>query len=339
MMFSSRRVHCVAKCVMIVMFTSSDICAFQPASPVAPHETRMNLTRLPIGVSPLEKSQGVDIQGNLRKLAAPALSKALKDDLNLLEIDFPPLLPAKSAYDDFDNISELNANRDWLFQFIPLTSVPSWSILPDDKECELAVQEWGQSQYVRKLTRFTSIRAALVATGVEPVKAWGSTIASTFNRLTGGDGILADTSALDDLNEVQKDTICFLCQPGNGGPVEDWINIEKLHKESKMTTCIINGALDKVRDGYYPSLAFPALAATIPFYERFEAVLVLRPVADKGIYGWLFRVYPEDWQVMWQKPTTKGDTTTVDNVVVMTSKQRPSYSDCVKALLAAASNL
>ena len=64
---------------------------------------------------------------------------------------------------------------------------------------------------------------------------------------------------------------------------------------------IVNGALDKVRDGYYPAVFFPKLAATVDrFYKRFDSAFYLKPITDKGIYGWLFRVYGEPWQIYLQ---------------------------------------
>merc|ERR1711982_163171 len=88
-------------------------------------------------------------------------------------------------------------------------------------------------------------------------------------------GLLGDLSCLDDLEYGNNApaTIAFIIQPGNGGPVEDWINCEKIYKKSKKKTSlvIINGALDKVRDGYYPSIFFPKLASTVDrFYKKFE---------------------------------------------------------------------
>jgi len=57
---------------------------------------------------------------------------------------------------------------------------------------------------------------------------------------------------------------------------------------------IINGALDKLRGGYYPAVFFPKLAASVDrFFKKFESVFYLKPLCDKGAYGWLYRVYPE----------------------------------------------
>jgi hypothetical protein len=198
----------------------------------------------------------------------------------------------------------------------------------------------------RKNTKFTSIRAACETVGAKFTKAWGASFAETANRIVqGGDGILADSSMLDDLNSNIIPSLQLVCQPGNGGPVEDWINVESLHRhpraftaqqeqQSRVPTCIVNGALDKVRDGYYPSIFFPALAQKTDFYRSFEGVFVLKPITDKGVYGWLFRVYPEPWQVILQTATrnSKGELVVTDTMV-LTSKTRPSYAQAVQALV------
>jgi hypothetical protein len=168
------------------------------------------------------------------------------------------------------------------------------------------------------------------------VLPWGSRLASTMNKLTGGDGILGDSSCLDTLDVSQK-RVHLVCQPGNGGPVEDWINVKSLHEASKglCATVVVNGALDKVRDGYYPSLFFPALAKATPFYQDFEAALYLKPVSDKGVYGWIYRVYPEPWQVILQTPVknSDGQVIRVDERVALTSNSKPSFAQAVQALL------
>ena len=102
-----------------------------------------------------------------------------------------------------------------------------------------------------------------------------------------------------------------MVQPGNGGPVEDWVNCKKMSvARSDTPVVIINGALDKVRGGFYPAVFFPKLAKTVDrFYNKFESVFYVKPVSDKGVYGWLYRVYPEPWQVVWEdvKPGKDGN--------------------------------
>jgi hypothetical protein len=323
---------------------------------------------LPPGLSPFEKSiaKGLDVQGSFRKLAGPAFEQAIRDGATRLELEFPPLIGgdlSKTNFDDFDNVQELNANSDWCAQFLPTLagSIGSkrdvWFVLPDDKECELAKKEW-TGQRFRKAAKFTSIRAATCATaGTNNVAlAWGSSIASTVDKLKGGDGILADSSTLDDLNDAATtsttatERLHLVCQPGSGGPVEDWINVERLHNaasslspDKAVITCVLNGALDKVRDGYYAAVFFPALAKAVPFYKQFQAVFFLKPVSDKGMYGWLYRVYPEPWQVILQtaRPVQKGDETvmSVENTVALVSEDRPSYQVAVQAMLTAASKI
>ena len=302
------------------------------------------VTPLPPGLSPFEKAQAksLDTLGNFRKLASISINKAVADGVRKIEVDFPPFIADnKSQYDDYDNISELDTNRDWCVQLLPLLKLsnPTWLVLPDDKECELASTEWKGKLY--RAAKFTSIRGACDAVQAPNTKkAWGTSLAESVNRLQGGDGILADSSKIDSLqaDDVDSDRFHLVCQPGNGGPVEDWINVEALHDDSKsITTCVVNGALDKVRDGYYPAIFFPALAKTVPFYKSFESVFFAKPIADKGCAGWLFRCYPEPWQVVLQTPVTgKAGTLTIENSVVLQSATRPSYAQIIKSMVEAA---
>jgi Domain of unknown function (DUF1995) len=337
-----------------------------------PVATRLSakVSPLPRGISPFEKSTNRNVAQEIRTLAAEALSRA-RGTVMLGEIDYPPYLALgsrKTQFDDLDNIRELDTNRDWCIQFVTnelpkaYSSAPAWLVFPDDKEVELAKLSWPGAIY-QNAAKYTSLRAACEAVSKATSssnsnesqifrKAWGATFASTMNKVSGGDGILADSSKLDSLDAVaQSPRIHIVCQPGNGGPVEDWINVEQLHKTSNFKlscpTIVVNGALDKVRDGYYPALFFPALSRTVPFYREFEAIFVLKPIIDKGLYGWLYRVYPEPWQVVLQTPSKTttastqqrpgplSSTTTVQvaNSVALVSEKRPSYAECVNALL------
>lgn len=217
-------------------------------------------------------------------------------------MEFPPLIggsQSKSQFDDFDNVQELNQNRDWCIQLLPLLKKNVWFILPDLKECELAKEEWTGRRY-RDAAVWTSIEAVTKQYANDDYsKPWGATIASQFNKALGsegkGAGLLGNENSLDSLEESPD--YHLICQPGNGGPVEDWINCEQIHTQCdnpNVVSIIVNGALDKVRDGYYPGVFFPKLAATVNrFYDKFESVFYLKPISDKGLYGWLYRVYPE----------------------------------------------
>ena len=73
-----------------------------------------------------------------------------------------------------------------------------------------------------------------------------------------------------------------LCPPSS--PLSPFLSLEVYHAStpSPHALVIVNGALDKVRDGYYPAFAFPQLAKCAKrFYKDFDAVFYLRPVSDK----------------------------------------------------------
>jgi hypothetical protein len=319
------------------------------------------LSILPKDISPFEKSGSKrrDVQGDFRKLAASSLQKALQNGVTQLEVEFPPLLggdQSKSQFDDFDNVQELNKNRDWCIELLPSLSTtiiqPVWFILPDLKEVELAKEEWGGQRY-RQAAQFTSIEAVTEYYG-DYDKPWGATFASGMSSFLGGSdgdsGLLGDQSTLDPLDEADA-ALHLVCQPGNGGPVEDWINVKAFHEAAakgggggdggkSIPTCIVNGALDKVRDGYYASFIFPKLAKTFDFYRGFEAVFFLKPISDKGVYGWVYRVYPEPWQVVLQTPSRDDkkdpNKVVIIDTVVLVSETRPTYQECVQALLSTA---
>merc|ERR1719343_1828099 len=134
--------------------------------------TRLFLTPLPKDISPFDKSasKGRDIQGDLRKLATTAIERAFssKEPPTLLELEFPPLIggeQSKTQFDDFDNVQELNQNRDWCVQWLPTLSNEAfnnqkdiWFILPDTKEVELCKEEWKGDLY-RNAAVFSSIES------------------------------------------------------------------------------------------------------------------------------------------------------------------------------------
>ncbi|KAL7531307.1 hypothetical protein ACHAXR_005020 [Thalassiosira sp. AJA248-18] len=323
-----------------------------------------SLSPLPKGISPFEKSlsKNVDIQGDFRKRAKLAIDAAIGDGVKKIEIEFPPLLggsQSKSQFDDFDNIQELDKNKDWTMQLAPLflgegiyQKGKTWLIFPDLKECEIAKKEWAGQRYQE--ATFTTIEAVTnyMANGSNNGAGgeggydapWGSNIMSGLSKIMGGEdgdaGLLGDQAALDPIidGENSPATLWLVIQPGNGGPVEDWVNCEKMSIAQPDTpVVIINGALDKVKGGFYPAFVFPKLAATVDrFYKKFESTFYLKPFSDKGVYGWLYRVYPEPWQVVWEnvRPGKDGNAE-VEYVVIKVLDKRPSYADVISMLVKA----
>ena len=290
-----------------------------------------SLSPLPRGISPFEKSisKNIDVQADFRRTAKRAIDAAIRDDVRRIEVEFPPLIggsQSKSQFDDFDNVQELDKNKDWTMLLAPMflgdkeyQNGKTWLIFPDLKECELAKKEWAGKRY-REAT-FTTIEAvtSYVAKGSNGAydAPWGSSLMSGISKMMGGGdgdaGLLGDRAALDPIIEGGNSpaTLWLVVQPGNGGPVEDWVNCEKMSVAQPNTpVVIINGALDKVRGGFYPAVFFPKLATTVDrFYNKFDSVFYVKPFSDKGVYGWLYRVYPEPWQVVWEdvKPGKDGN--------------------------------
>ena len=85
------------------------------ASSSPPSSLNAELSDLPVGISPFEKGEAkaLDLESQFRNAAGRALEQARKDGRQQLEIEFPPLLfKGKTQFDDFDNVQELDLNRD-----------------------------------------------------------------------------------------------------------------------------------------------------------------------------------------------------------------------------------
>ena len=172
-----------------------------------------SLSPLPKGISPFEKSisKSIDVQADFRRTAKRAIDAAIVDGVARIEIEFPPLIggsQSKSQFDDFDNVQELDKNKDWTMLLAPMflgdekyQNGKTWLIFPDLKECELAKMEWAGKRY-REAT-FTTIEAVtghVVATtggssnggaggGAGGYDApWGSSLMSGISKMMGGGG-------------------------------------------------------------------------------------------------------------------------------------------------------
>ena len=293
------------------------------------------LTKLPVGVSSYERrlAKTLDIQSSFRTLATRSIKSAIDDGVKLIELDFPPLLGGrltKTQFDDFDNISELNANSDFTMQLVPSFNYAkdeAWVVFPDLKECNVASETWPGKSF-QNCAR-TTIEASLNFLSPSNYKApWGSNLVKAVSS-----DLLGDSQGQSIIKSPPG--AMFFVQPGNAGPVEDWINIEQISSalDNEIPCIVVNGALDKLRNGYYARIFFPALAKTVDrFYSNFESVFYLKPIADKGESGFLFRCYPEDWQII-KETINEDDDFKVTNEVIHTSAVRPPYKECIRILL------
>ena len=58
------------------------------------------------------------------------------------------------------------------------------------------------------------------------------------------------------MDDAPPPKVILAVQPGDGGPLEDWINLEACDTPGS-TLVVLNGAFDKLRGGAYPKLIFP----------------------------------------------------------------------------------
>ena len=125
------------------------------------------LTPLPPGLNEFSRLSGRSGSlANIRRASAAALGRALADGVQLLEVEFPPLLETKTQFDDFSNVEVLDANRDFAIELAlepelretaPDDSL--WLIFADAGEADLAREAWPGKAY-RAATQ-TSIAAAV----------------------------------------------------------------------------------------------------------------------------------------------------------------------------------
>ena len=276
------------------------------------------LSPLPPAVNEFSRSRGgrSGSLATIRRSAAAAVGRALADDLLLLEIEFPPLIETKTQFDDYSNTEVLDANRDFGMQLATERELSGaapdatmWLCFADDGESELAREAWPGTIYNE--ATITSITAAVTAGGADPFKPFGAWAVRSKTEEEAARAKLAPAAALQ-----------LVVQPGDGGPIEDWLNLELLQKDSTPMVCL-NGALDKVTSGYYSNFLNPKLAQCAErFYSKFEPVYFCKPIGAGR--GWLFRVYPEPWQLYRQ---TREELTLVETFV-----NRPPAAECTERL-------
>jgi hypothetical protein len=282
---------------------------------------------LPPGINAYEVAAGTRNRPAeaLAPVALRAIAAAREANVKLGEIEFPALLGEKTAYDDVDNVQILNWNRDWCMASMqPLAGELDgelWLAFPDRKELELAREEWPGAAYA-KATLTTLEDAAEVLSGSSD-QAWGAAFARAAEGLLG----TSNLGAKPETTTAPAPQVVVAVQPGDGGPLEDWLNLERCQPSDGLLVSV-NGAFDKLRGGFYPRPLFPKLAECVDrFVVDAEALVVLKNVADKGRAGWLFRVYPEPWQLFAQGKEA--------SLLLETYDDRPAYRDLVATLLKA----
>ena len=179
----------------------------------------------------------------------------------LSEIEFPV-----TRNSDLSVVETLDRTRAFTYEFIKdprLSALQKelWVAFPDSKECGLARDKWGAE------------------------------LPFTLTSIAG---------ALTDAAKQQPVPRAIIC-PSPGFNIPEWLDIEKIHMRYPTTPIvIINGNLDRLRNGYYPWFFYPELTrVTARFYRRFEQLFYCAPIAVSGdVYGsWSVRVSGGPWEI------------------------------------------
>ena len=142
----------------------------------------LSLSSLPPNISPYDGKGGTGAASRsaiLRSVDA-SLTKAVAAGETSIEVEFPPLLTLsgskrKTQFDDFDNISELDANKDFSMELMTLNREAlqrerdCWLLFPDLKELETSASEWVGEKY-NKVSKTTIEAATECMAGGEFVK-------------------------------------------------------------------------------------------------------------------------------------------------------------------------
>lgn len=190
------------------------------------------LTPLPAGLSGFSSiASRAGALNTIRRATAAAVGRALADGVELLEVEFPPLLEKKTQFDDFSNVEVLDANRDFcvqlalepeLRQISDDDAAAMWLCFADEGEAQLAQEAWPGAMYGEATN--TYIAAAVKAVGREPLMPMGSSAlsaASMLGSLFGGEKEPPPPPLPSPDAKLQ-----LVVQPGDGGPMEDWLNLE-----------------------------------------------------------------------------------------------------------------
>lgn len=89
-----------------------------------------------------------------------------------------------------------------------------WLCFADDDEAQLAAEAWPGKMY--RAATLTSIAAAVSASGVEPLRPFGAWVKKAQMEAATTKAKAAPLAGLH-----------LVVQPGDGGPMEDWLNVGK----------------------------------------------------------------------------------------------------------------
>lgn len=211
------------------------------------------------------------------RLAKESTIQALKNDEKLLEIEFPTTRGNDPSVTQTLDNTRLFTKSFIADPFFSKLGPALWIVFPDNKEANLARKAWGGDKTPFPFI-LTSIESCLTAQA--------QAVASST-----------------------PPSLIVAVSPGFNIP--EWIDIEKVHTLYPASAILtINGNLERLRNGYYPSFFYPGLAKTTDrFYRKFKQCIFLNPIAVGGdrLGAWLFKSGVQGpWEVFVKTKGARG---------------------------------
>ena len=218
---------------------------------------------------------------NVLKKSIDSTKLCINNNITKIEISFPEIIK-----NDISVIESLNLNRAFVLEYIKsFTSYGKnlWVVFPDNKELKLALDKWDNNndnnngdKNIKDTFTITSLSVA-------------SKILNANNNEDNG-------LSLQLLNHHLPEVLVIV-NPGFN--VNEWIDLANLNTNA--IVIVINGNLDRLRNGYYPSIFYPTLTkVTNTYYRSFIQAFFIQNIAVNGdrYGGWLLRNYPNNWMIV-----------------------------------------
>ena len=118
-----------------------------------------------------------------------------------------------------------------------------------------------------------------------------------------GDKLPYVLTSIEGILQAKPDTkpqLLVIVNPGFN--IQEWIDVPTVvEMVGSPQVIIINGNLDRLRNGYYPGIFYPGLTkVSKSYYSAAVQALFLQPIAVGGnrLGAWLARCYPGPWEIL-----------------------------------------
>lgn len=235
----------------------------------------------------INRDPNVYINNVLRK-SIDSTKLCINNNITKIEISFPEIIK-----NDISVIESLNLNRAFVLEYIKsFTSYGKnlWVVFPDNKELKLALDKWDNNNNNNNNKGDKNVEDTFTITSLS--------VASKILNTNNNDKNNEDSGlSLQLLNQNNQPEVLVIVNPGFN--VNEWIDLANLNTNA--IVIVINGNLDRLRNGYYPSIFYPTLTkVTNTYYRSFIQAFFIQNIAVNGdrYGGWLIRNYPHKWMIV-----------------------------------------